>query len=129
MAIVLLSNDLMVGSRVEGAALRAGAPFQSAGSEDDALRRCAERKTKLLLVDLASLSLSIEKLVDRARSMGTEQPAVIAFGPHVHKERLDAARQAGCDEVLSRGQFFAQLDAIVARASVGEANHGTAGGG
>jgi hypothetical protein len=38
---------------------------------------------------------------------------VVAFGPHVHEERLAAARNAGCDEVVSRGEFFARLDAIV----------------
>jgi len=38
---------------------------------------------------------------------------VVAFGPHVHEERLAAAREAGCDEVLSRGEFFARVNAIV----------------
>jgi hypothetical protein len=42
-------------------------------------------------------------------------PTIIAFGPHVHEALLDAATQAGCDEVFSRGQFFAQLDEIISR--------------
>jgi hypothetical protein len=33
----------------------------------------------------------------------------------VHEGLLAAAQGAGCDEVLSRGQFFAQLDGIVRR--------------
>jgi hypothetical protein len=43
------------------------------------------------------------------------RPRVIAFGPHVHEERLQAARKAGCDEVVSRGQFFAQVEGMLAR--------------
>jgi hypothetical protein len=39
---------------------------------------------------------------------------VIAFGPHVHAEALEAAAAAGCDQVLSRGALMAQLVAILA---------------
>ena len=38
---------------------------------------------------------------------------VVAFGPHVHEQRLAAARDAGCDLVVSRGQFFSQLETIL----------------
>jgi hypothetical protein len=40
---------------------------------------------------------------------------VIAFGPHVHEDRLAAARAAGCDSVLSRGQFFSQAENVLGR--------------
>lgn len=33
----------------------------------------------------------------------------IAFGPHVHTARLEAARTAGFPTVLSRGQFVSRL--------------------
>jgi hypothetical protein len=33
----------------------------------------------------------------------------IGFGSHVDRELLDAARAAGCDEVLPRSEFFRRL--------------------
>jgi len=33
----------------------------------------------------------------------------IGFGSHVQRDVLDAARAAGCDVVLKRSEFFAQL--------------------
>ena len=37
----------------------------------------------------------------------------IGFGSHVDEELLDAARAAGCDEVLARSRFFARLDQLL----------------
>ncbi len=58
-------------------------------------------------------SLKVEAIVDCVRKGRETAPAIIAFGPHVHENLLAAARAAGCDDVLSRGQFFGQLDAIL----------------
>ena len=38
----------------------------------------------------------------------------IGFGSHVQRDRLDAARAAGCDVVLKRSEFFARLPALLA---------------
>ena len=34
---------------------------------------------------------------------------ILAFGPHVDEQRLDKARAAGCDKVLTRGQLVRDL--------------------
>jgi DNA-binding NarL/FixJ family response regulator len=39
---------------------------------------------------------------------------VIAFGSHVDRDLLDAARAAGCDQVLPRSQFFSRLRELLA---------------
>jgi hypothetical protein len=39
---------------------------------------------------------------------------IIGFGPHVERDVLSAARQAGCDEVLARSVFFSTLDRLLA---------------
>ena len=38
---------------------------------------------------------------------------VVAFGSHVDRETLDAARAAGCEEVLPRSAFFRDLASLL----------------
>jgi len=58
-------------------------------------------------------SLDVEEIVNHLKTKQSAATRVIAFGPHVHEKRLEAARRAGCDVVVSRGQFFAQLNTIL----------------
>jgi DNA-binding response OmpR family regulator len=113
MNALLLTCDLMVVSRVEGAATRNGLKVHTLSTVEQAVEYMAREPAAVLLVDLASQSVGVRELVDEVRRAGSEKTCIIAFGPHVHEERLNAARQAGCDQVVSRGQFLMQLDAIL----------------
>jgi CheY-like chemotaxis protein len=115
MNALLLTGDLMVVSRVEGAATRTGLKVHTLSSVEQAIEHLAREPAAVLLVDLASQSADVRELVDQVRCAGSARSYIIAFGPHVHEERLNAARQAGCDQVVSRGQFLMQLDAILER--------------
>jgi DNA-binding NarL/FixJ family response regulator len=42
------------------------------------------------------------------------RPHIVGFGSHVDRDTLAAARQAGCDEVLARSEFFASLADLLA---------------
>jgi DNA-binding NtrC family response regulator len=114
MAVVLVSGDLMGASRIEGAARLAGAQFRMVGNVEDAVEICAMQSLKLVLIDLTTAGLDVAALVERIRSRSKSAPAIIAYGPHVHEKLLEAAKAAGCDRVLSRGQFMAQADTIIA---------------
>ena len=114
MSVVLLSRDLMTSSRVEGAALRQQISLRTVGGVEQAVAECSDKPVALVIVDLATASLDVAGLVEGLKQLPSA-PSIVAFGPHVHEAALAAARDAGCDEVLSRGQFFAQLDAVVAR--------------
>jgi DNA-binding NarL/FixJ family response regulator len=114
MSVLLLSDDLLVLSRVEAAAARMGIGIQSAASSVQAAQCSGGKPPKLIIVDLAAARLDLAALVREIKGGGS-MTKVLAFGPHVHQARLDAARDAGCDEVVSRGQFFAQLDTILSR--------------
>ena len=74
---------------------------------------CASGDVSLVLLDLTTASLDVHELVPRLRDRASRPISIVAYGPHVHEESLAAAREAGCDEVLARGQFDAQLDAIL----------------
>lgn len=116
--VALLTGDLMVSSRVEGAAERVGAAVKSVATVNDIVTLCDQSPPRLVIVDLSTPSLDIAGLVEQTKTATETAPAILAFGPHVHESLLAAARRAGCDEVASRGQFFAQLDAILRRAAV-----------
>jgi DNA-binding response OmpR family regulator len=113
MEIVLLSNDLMVVSRVTGAASASGAAVRVAADAAAAAALLAERPVELVVIDLGLSALEFESFIRGIKSSAENTPQVVAFGPHVHAERLAAARSAGCDAVLSRGQFFAQVDSVL----------------
>jgi len=112
MKAVLLSGDLMVLSRVEGAAATAGAIVRAANSPRRACELCEAESAELLIVDLASCIDDLPELVGELRTRLGPALRIVAFGPHVHEDRLAAARAAGCDSVVSRGKFFSDLESL-----------------
>jgi CheY-like chemotaxis protein len=115
MHTVLVSGDLLAASRVEGEARRVGITFDIVASAEAAIDLCSRELVGLVIVDLATSGLDLPTLVDKLGRTGEIRPRMVAFGPHVHEARLEAAANAGFDEVLSRGQFMAQIGAILAR--------------
>ena len=39
---------------------------------------------------------------------------IIAIAPHVHVSKIETARAAGCDAVLTNGQFHGQMTEVLA---------------
>ncbi|MEX0643163.1 MAG: hypothetical protein WD468_10710 [Pirellulales bacterium] len=113
MNIVLLTGDLMVISRVSGAAAQLSIQLQTAANSQQAIRLCRDDAARVLVLDLATPSLDVAELVAAVKKGGAAAPTIVAFGPHVHEERLAAAREAGCNRVVSRGQFMGQLDTLI----------------
>lgn len=116
----------MVASRVAGAAARLGLSLDAVASVEQAAASCAEQQIRLLIVDLSTPRLDVAGLVGKLTALADRRPKIIAFGPHVHEPLLTAAREAGCDEVVSRGQFFAHVDEVLQRTS-GERDDPAAG--
>jgi CheY-like chemotaxis protein len=114
-AVVLLTDDLMVVSRVEGSAQRVGVGVATVGDAAGVVARCTADRVDLVIIDLSARSGDAGGVIEQFRSAGVERPPIVAFGPHVHEGLLAAAAEAGCDQVLSRGQFFAQSEAILQR--------------
>jgi DNA-binding response OmpR family regulator len=115
MQIVLLSTDLMLMSAAQGVVDRHGVELQIAANADAALAACGEAEASLLAIDLRARPLDIAALVASVRAQRTVPLHILAGGPHVQEASLAAARDAGCDEVVTRGQFEGRLDAAVAR--------------
>lgn len=113
MQVLLVSNDLMVRSLVEGAARRASAQLAVAGAASEALERC-RHAAGVVLVDLQLADLDISELVAAVRQ-SADNPTIIGFAPHVHEATLQAALDHGCDEVVSRGGLDRQIDELLMR--------------
>jgi hypothetical protein len=103
-SVVMLSGDLMFASRVKSAAEHAGLTFRIGGSlpedENDAIR--------FVVLDLSTRS-GLTSAIAGQCSERCAQAKLIAYGPHVHVDRLKAARAAGIETVLTNGQFDAAL--------------------
>jgi CheY-like chemotaxis protein len=116
--VVIVAEDLMFGSAFTDAARRAGATGRTV--RDVARLRAvleeaaaAESAVALVVLDLTTRGLDPAEAVGVARTGGAKR--VIAFGPHVEEASLERAVAAGCDEVLTRGQFHArQLEVLKA---------------
>ena len=102
--IVAFVPDLMDRSKVAGAA---GDRVRFVGSPAELVEAAGD--ADLVLVDLArpGASAVLGPLVAAG-------PRVVAFGSHVDRETLAAARSAGCDQVLARSAFFADLVTLLA---------------
>lgn len=115
MPALLLTTDLGCSSKVTGAAARNSAlAVETAMTVARLLEKAAAGDYPLVLLDLNSAGVDPREIVPKLKALAHPPRAIVAFGPHVHEDKLQAAADAGCDAVLTRGQFFAQVDQILA---------------
>lgn len=115
MLIAFLTGDLVFPSRVAVVAARLGMRMETVATEQ-ALRSKIEAvdfADAIVLLDLSTLGVDPAQTVAALKGHLPPPRAIVAFGPHVHEAKLAAAQAAGCDVVLSRGQFDAKMEAIL----------------
>ena len=115
MNIFLLSQDLLVISRVRGVAHSLEASVKTLSSLTDLQAAWRESPAKVVAIDLTLPGFNVEEVIPWVRSQQTPL-TVIAFGPHVHLRNLARAEQSGCDQVYVRGEFFSQMQNIFSQA-------------
>jgi DNA-binding response OmpR family regulator len=115
MNALMLTTDLLSASQAAAAAAAQGTEFVHLPSGAALLENFRQRSVDLIVVDIANCDTELAELVDRLRTADSPGPRIVAFGPHVHQARLAAARDAGCDEVLTRGQFHACMHELFCR--------------
>ena len=110
--IVAIANDLMVTGMFDAIAARHGKPLTT-------IAPCAVESVNLpqsprvVLIDLTAVA-DIASLVETLREQFGRECQLVAFAPHVHVERIKAARQAGCDRVVTRGQIESVAEELLA---------------
>ena len=117
--ILLVSPDLMATSRIAGLCREAGASLET-------LRHLGDLPNggpfDVVLLDLQAMVEDPAVIVTRARTaVATRNQAagraatIVASGPHVAKERLALARDAGADDVVSRGELLGGFAGLLRR--------------
>jgi len=109
--LIYACPDLFFASRIRGTADRLGiasAPAPDPGRLLAALETRAAHPPRALFVDLAMAEAP--ELIELAVSYALP---VVAFGPHVDTDRLEAARLAGAARVLARSRFTKELPELI----------------
>jgi CheY-like chemotaxis protein len=115
--VLALVDDLLFLSRIREAARGTGVEVRPVSGSAD-LVATARDGARLVLVDADSSRLPWADAVGALRSdPSLASLPVVAFLSHVHAERVDAARAAGCSRVLARGAFVRELPRLIAAAS------------
>ena len=115
MRLLFYTTDLVFSSRVRAAALQLGYSVDLLSDEDELLRLAARGSPAVVCIDLETPGVDVGKVVGELNAQESQPTAIIAYAPHVHQARLAAARDAGCDEVLSRGKFHNQVEQVLTR--------------
>lgn len=116
--ILLVSPDLMATSRIAGLCREAGATLETLRGLTDSPHGGPH---DVVLLDLQSLSEDPAVVVTRARiavdaqTNSGSRATIVAFGPHVARERLALARDAGADDVVSRGELLGGFAGLLKR--------------
>jgi len=112
--IAFLTNDLVFASRAKGVAERLGWQLDVVGTLDALLERASRSAPSLVLIDLSTPGVDVRDVANELRAATLDSPPkLVAYAPHVHETKLAAATDAGCDEVLTRGQFHGQIERVL----------------
>ncbi|MFM8415092.1 MAG: hypothetical protein ACKOCX_10245 [Planctomycetota bacterium] len=117
--VLLVSPDLMATSRIAGLCRDAGATLETLRGLGDTPHGGPHQ---IVLLDLQALAEDPAVIVTRARLLaggagggGDAGPRLVAFGPHVARERLALALAAGADDVVSRGELLGGFAGLLRR--------------
>lgn len=113
--ILLVSPDLLATSRIAALGREHGVRVATLRDLEGVPRECA---CDVVLLDLQALADDPAVVIARLRGFldpSRAVPRLIAYGPHVARQRLEEARAAGADEVLSRGELLGSFPALVRR--------------
>ena len=116
MPVFFLTSDILFGSRVSQTA--GPGKVEIVGSPAMLVDRLAACPTAapLVILDLSS-PYDVHAVAAAVKGLATPPRSLLAYAPHVHVERLKGAREAGCDQVLTRGEFNARFAEIVRQAA------------
>lgn len=115
--ILYFASDLVWATRIKATAEDLGIACRPVRNLDMLTQRLVDSAPGALIVDLETEDAGLELLRALRKDERGKGLRVVAFGPHVKKDLMQAARDAGADEVMTRGAFDHHLVDILVRLS------------
>src|SRR5262249_40243060 len=112
---LLLSRDLIFTSKVTGTARDLGCRVMVAGNAALARATIAQWHPRVVFVNLAAGDLVGPGALRDYQGLAGPSATSLALGSHVDTQALTAAAAAGCDPVMPRSRFSAELPALIRR--------------
>jgi DNA-binding NarL/FixJ family response regulator len=106
---LLLSDDMIFSSRIYGAAQGLGLKVITVKAANDLTGTAQTSRPSCVILDLAHSGLNLTEVIQKLKETCSPMPRLVAYGSHVDAASLRAAREAGCDVVLSRSRFVEEL--------------------
>ncbi len=115
--ILYAAADLLWATKIKTTAEAVGVPARPVRTLDmleARLTDCPQATALVVDLDKGDDALALVRKVREQEALGrTPRLKVLAWGPHVAKELLQAARDAGADEVMTRGAFDHNLEQLL----------------
>jgi CheY-like chemotaxis protein len=114
--IVCVLDDLLFSVKISTAAKTLGADVYFERTPGMAAARIRDKQPSLVIFDLNSAKLNpLGVIAELKADPATRGIKTLGFVSHVQTDTIDAARQAGIDEVLARSAFAERLGEILKR--------------
>lgn len=110
--IVAVVSDLIFRSKIDSTARAVGVSAQVVSSSTELSAALQAGGIDKVLIDLGLPAGESLQAIRIARDHDADM-TIVAFGSHVDKAALQAASDAGADQVMPRSQFTSQLQTIL----------------
>jgi|GEM_PF-548435 len=114
--VIALCADLMMRSRIESGLAIAGYRLRVVGGPTRLAEALADETPACIIIDLEAGDDAIATIERLRTDAATRGIPLAAFAGHTQEHLLDAARAAGADPVVARGQVAAGTGKVVAAA-------------
>ena len=115
--ILVIATNLFFLPRIQNIAAPSGCETRQVMTVDRLNEEMAEGETVLVLVDLEADADFWGEAVGTVLATGESRPQVVGYGGHTNTVMLQRAEEAGCDLVLTKGQFSRDLAKLITEAA------------
>jgi hypothetical protein len=112
---LLLCRDLIFTTKVKGTAQALRYRIVVASDQSLAISLIEKWHPRVVFVDLTAGEVAEPDALIAFQKLAGADTWFVAFGPHVDADALDAARAAGCQVVMPRSKFSAELPDLLRR--------------
>jgi DNA-binding NarL/FixJ family response regulator len=117
--VIAMVGDIFFGAKISAAAKQVGVALEYAGNEAVLMEK-AKSNPSLIIFDLNQTSSQPLDLIAKLKSdAALKEIPVVGFLSHVQTDLAAAAKQAGCDQVMPRSAFSANLPEILQKGAAG----------